>query len=83
MSTERRPPVSININTVRAKDGERDRLQAHLDAFLRKRGNKVQVLDSHELGKGYQIEYREMSSAMAQARLKTRERRRRSQDEEE
>ena len=44
MSTERRPPVSININTVRAKDGERDRLQAHLDALLRNCGARTVVI---------------------------------------
>ena len=75
--------VSTSAHTIRAKDPERDQLQAHLDAFLRKRGNSIQVLDSHLLGKPLQVDYRELNTAMAKARMKSSDRRRSSKGEEE
>ena len=78
---ERVPPISVHLATVRAKDRERAVLQADIDAFLRRKGNRIQVLESHLLGKGLQLDYREQNDAMAQTR--TRDRRRRRQDEEE
>jgi hypothetical protein len=81
--SERKPPISIHLPNVRAKDRQRDQLQAHLDAFLRKRGNKIQVLDSHLLGKPLQVDYRELNTAMAKARMKSSDRRRSPKGEEE
>ena len=76
--------VSTSAHTIRAKDPERDQLQADIDAFLAKPGNRIQVLASGEWSKPIKIDYRETNSALAAGRTNaTAARRRRRQDEDE
>lgn len=51
--------VSTSAHTIRAKDPERDQLQADIDAFLAKPGNAIEVVPSGESSQPLQITYRE------------------------
>lgn len=73
---DRLPVISNNLPTVHAKAGERERLQADLEAFLRKRGNKIQQLGAGDLGKPLHPNYRDQATAMAHGRIESRRRRR-------
>lgn len=81
---DRQPTQSILISSVRAKDDERDRLQAQMDAFLSKPGNRIQRLDGESRGQPLTKTRRELNQETAARKLgRPAERRRRSQDEEE
>ncbi|WP_162405546.1 hypothetical protein [Pseudoxanthomonas jiangsuensis] len=73
---EQLPPISIHLASVRAKDRERDALQADVDAFLAKRGNKVQRLPT-QLGVRPEPTYRQLNDAMAASSLAAANKRRR------
>lgn len=81
---ERLPVISNNLTTVQAKDRDRQKLQADVEAFLRKRGNRIQKLDQAALGQPLSKSRRQLNQELADRKLGSRaERRRRRQDEEE
>ncbi len=82
--SERLPTISNNLTTVQAKDRDRQQLQADVEAFLRRRGNRIQRLDQAALGQPLSKSRRQLNQELADRKLGSRaERRRRRQDEEE
>ena len=61
---EKLPPISIHLASVRAKDREREEIQAQMAAFQAKRGNRIQVLPT-QLGLRPEPTYRQLNDAMA------------------
>lgn len=76
-------PISIHLAAVRAKDRERAQLQADLEAFLRKRGNRIQKLDQAALGQPLTKTRRQLNQELADRKLGRRGERRRGKGEEE
>jgi hypothetical protein len=81
---DRPTSVSVHATSIAAKDSERQRLEADVAAFLRRRGNRIQRLDPHETSRPLQLDFREVNSAIADARRRSAAaRRKRSRGEEE
>ena len=68
--SDRAPPVSSLITTVRARDAERAELEAQMQAFLAKPGNAIEQLGDTTTPTP-QPTYRELGARMATARVAT------------
>lgn len=76
-------PISIHLAAVHAKDRERAQLQADLEAFLRKRGNRIQKLDQAAMGQPLTKTRRQLNQELADRKLGQRGERRRGKGEEQ
>jgi len=76
---DRHATISIHATSVAAKDAERQRLAADVATFLRKRGNRVEVLPGLGAAPSQQLTYREQQALIREAdRQRAEARRRRS-----
>lgn len=77
--SDRPAPVSIHATAIAAKDAERARLAADVEAFQRKRGKRIEVLPSLGVAPPAPLSYRERQDQITNSdRQRTAARRRRT-----
>ena len=78
-SADRPTTVSIHATSIAAKEAERQRLAADVEAFQRKRGKRIEVLPAFGAQAAPQPGYREAQARFTEAdRQRAADRRRRS-----